>query len=130
MRHDYQFVFDEFFSIHDETVREKLVADYEAYVARFGGNPMSFHRWLGNRVEIYGEGGALVLAAEIAALRTQLTTAEAALRAIQQMTREFVEANRELTKVNPVKAFWRIAHIEKIAREALALKEAQAGGEG
>lgn len=72
MRHDYQYIFDEFFSIHDESVRAALVADYEAYVARCGGNPTSFHRWLGNRVEQYGEGAALVLVAENAALRERL----------------------------------------------------------
>lgn len=47
-------------------------------------------------------------------------TARAALEEIQTLTRAFVDANKhQPSKGNPSKAFLRIAHVEKIAREAL-----------
>ncbi len=43
----------------------------------------------------------------------------AVLTEIQTMTRAFVEANNDIRSASVSKAFWRIAHVEKIAREAL-----------
>ena len=42
-----------------------------------------------------------------------------ALVRIQAMTSEYVEANRKISAAIPAKAFWQLAHVEKIAREAL-----------
>lgn len=58
------------------------------------------------------------LQAENERLTRERDEARAALAQIQEMTRSFVEANKSITQVSPSGAFWRIAAVEKIAREA------------